>query len=68
VNQAPWDIATSLAYNFTLLQDREQTMHWLEVATERGEEGPLGLHYPFYDLMGDDLRFHAFWRRVAFPR
>ncbi|MBZ5556413.1 MAG: protein kinase [Acidobacteriia bacterium] len=67
VTEAPWDIATSLAYNYALLQDREQTMHWLDVATERGEEAPLGLHYPFYDFMRDDPRFQALFRRVGFP-
>lgn len=61
---APKGLATSLARNFALLRDREQTLHWVTVASERQEEGPLYLNYRHYEFVRDDPRFKALYARV----
>lgn len=64
---SPKGLATSLAANFAALADREQALHWLEVARRRGEEGPLYLNYAYYDFVRDDPRFIAMYSRVFGP-
>jgi hypothetical protein len=61
---SPKGVATSLATNFALLHERDRTLHWLEIATERQEEGPLYLNYRRYDSIRDDPRFKALHTRV----
>ena len=56
--------ASALAVNFARMGDKDQTMRWLEAATERGEEGPLYLNFWHFDFLRDDPRFRALHARV----
>jgi tetratricopeptide (TPR) repeat protein len=65
----PFGLATNLAYNAVALGEWQDAIRWLEVAADRGEDGPLKLNaFTQYPEMAQDLRFQALRRRVGLDR
>jgi tetratricopeptide (TPR) repeat protein len=59
-----YGVASSLALAHARLRDADQAMRWLQVAADRGEEGPLYLNLWHYDFLRDDPRFKELHQRV----
>jgi serine/threonine-protein kinase len=64
----PYGLTSTLASAYAELNDRADTLEWLNTAADRGEDGPLmAKTLPVYRFLHGDPAFNALLKRVGLP-